>query len=156
MTKEKELTLHPEHGVNPRLTHCPRCGGKSNGLVMLGIRSYVDQCSSCGMRHYGGADKKRCQSCGSRSLSRRELDLHETVPGPLCAACEESDKDIEKVIAAGGILVRCKVCGMQGALLYDNHKELCDEVRQKSGVPFGKPCGLELESCDQHGGKKEA
>lgn len=150
-----ELTLHPEHGVNPRLTHCPRCGGKSNGLVMMGIRSYVDQCVSCGTQHYGGADKGSGHSCGSRSLNRRELDLHETVPGPLCESCETKEQEIEKAIAEGGVFIKCKECGLQGVLLYENHKEMCDDVREKLNVVFGKPCGIELKNCAAHGGKKE-
>jgi len=41
------IHLHPTLGVNPKLTYCPRCGGESNELVLIGDRTAKMQCQDC-------------------------------------------------------------------------------------------------------------
>jgi len=48
------MKLHPELGVNPKLTICPRCGGEGDELVLIGNHTGVFKCPACSGEVRGG------------------------------------------------------------------------------------------------------
>jgi hypothetical protein len=139
------ITLHPEKGVNPFLTFCPRCGGEGRDLILVGRRDYVDECQGCGMKHFGGADKKTCQGCGRHQFNRRKIADGEKLPGGLCLECETEVAEHKAVVAAGGVYFQCADCGVQGVI---KANEFTADVRKHHGLTDGEPCGVEFTADD--------
>lgn len=150
------IRLHPTLGVNPRLTICPGCGGTGDELILLGIRNYIDKCSGCGLQMYGGGPDSNnpCPTCGRYGSFYRLRDLaeFEKLMSPnLCKKCVKRQKACREMVAAGGIHFRCKECDAEGAIKADH--DLSKRVREQMKIEAPKPCGVEFEKCEQHGGK---
>lgn len=151
------ITLHPEKGVNPRLTICPRCGGDGPELMLIGNQDGVYKCKYCGKSGIGnpsGYPKEKCPSSGSLNgrhewKFQRRLDDMERIPGSLCDNCIQEIKEHEKLVADGGVYWRCLKCGKSGVILA--HSEFAKAVRNahKLAEPDTegkyKPCGAEFD-----------
>jgi len=150
--KMSQVTLHPTKGVNPHLTICSRCGADS-GVILLGVKDYTSTCDSCGMIHIGGTNNGKCQKCRSTSLTRKPIQEHEKIPGIICHACEEKQKECDAEVKAGGIYWKCKDCHSTGALKASS--ELVMHVRNHFGIKAPAPCGVEFskDDCPVCGGK---
>ena len=147
-----KITLHPEKGLAPHLSVCRKCG-KDVGVVLCGIRDFVDICKSCGFRAYGGLDKKTtaCPGCGggwhssnprgSKGYGRRTLTDSEKIPCDICDECAKKQKECDEAVAAGGVYWKCAKCKSEGAIKPSS--PLAAAVREQLGVPEG-PCGVEL------------
>jgi len=138
------IPLHPEKGVNPHLTFCPRCGGEASELVLVGA---TDTIYECPQEHkiLGRPKNNVCPTCGHATTFTviRKLEDHERLPARQpCDRCQTEMKEFEKVIAEGGIYIQCKDCGMKG-VLKANHP-LCAEVRGRMNIPTPGPIGVEL------------
>jgi len=145
-TNNTNLRLHPEKGVNPRMTVCRQCGA-SVGVVLLGIHDVEYTCPDCGSVHYGRPDKGKCASCGcllATSWKRQKIAEHASLPIEICAECEKKNKEIEDEVQAGGVYWRCADCGSAGALKADC--DLSRAVREKAGIAAPDPCGVEFTS----------
>ena len=137
------VTLHPTKGANPFITTCRYCG-KEVGLVLLGIRDYIDTCKRCGTSHIGGMEKQVCMKCEDvQSFDRRRLKYGETIPSDLCPECKLKLEATNKLVAEGGIYFKCK-CGSMGAIKAD--APIAKMVRERSQTPTG-PVGVNLDSC---------
>lgn len=163
------IVLHPKLGVNPRLTFCPKCGGDSNSLVMLGIKNYVDTCPQCDAKLYGGADRMhdgdlsnnwRCGRCGHRdsssafSSNRRELGEHEKVPGDLCKNCKEFYSTLHKAAHENnGCGVVCERCGSR--FVVHGGSPFVKKMRDDNAMPIGKPFIVGVPQCENCADKKE-
>jgi hypothetical protein len=147
------VTLHRDKGVNPFLTICRACG-KDVGLVLVGVREWVDTCDKCGMKHYGGADNRECKGCKEHgaTFTRRKLEEREKIPIEICDDCRKSEKDFDEKLEAmarkeapnGAILFRCK-CGNKG--LIGGHAEIAKLVREKLNIKPPALCGVDLDEC---------
>ena len=86
------IYLHPEKGLNPRLTICEACGGETNALIMLGINDvkfFEYKCPTC-LTKYLLSDEAvketvptnglKCRKCGTRITHPRLLSDHEPIP----------------------------------------------------------------------------
>lgn len=146
------ITLHPELGVNPRLTVCTRCGAEGKDLLLLGIRNYWVQCDKCNARVYGGFNRNGrpgsasvCPSCGGTSHGKRhELKESERIPHGLCAGCEKELAMQKEVVESGGIYFKCK-CGAAGVI--KESAPICKAVRERAGIAAPAPVGVELDDC---------
>lgn len=145
------LLLHKEKGVNPHLTYCPRCGGESPEIVLLGAHDKIYKCTSCGMNHIGYPKGKKCQKCGSRVEFDRNVEEGERLPGGLCKGCEEQ----VEAVKAGGIFFKCKDCSAIGAIKAD--APIAQSVREQMGIQPPDPCGIEFDkdSCPVCTGRVE-
>lgn len=153
------IPLDKEKGLDPHLTHCPRCGGPGSGLTIGAIRKAK---LPNGQYAYGNVGKltQAGKSLMDQGAIRSKYDLHweklednETVPDTEpCAKCQEDMQMQSDEIARGGVFFKCKECGTQGIVVYsDSTKAMCDEIRKQVGVEFGQPCGVELNACEEHG-----
>ena len=149
MVRDKGITLHPEKGVAAHMSVCRNCG-KGVGLIMMGIRNYVEVCNNCNMHVYGGLDaryKGKCPGCGNAwnrdtHSKRRELDYFETVPAELCDDCMRNQRLCEEEVAKGGVFWKCSHCKSKGALKAGS--DLAKQVREKLNIKTG-PCGIEFD-----------
>lgn len=136
------ITLDKKLGVNPRLCFCPRCGGDSNSLAMLGNRNYKQQCNACDATVYGAGAYDKCVRCKASNWGDRiELTEFERVPGALCDDCEEQ---IE-VVKQGGVFFKCEL-GCLGAI---KSSEFTVELRKQHGIEAPAPLGVQFtrEQC---------
>jgi len=152
------IHLHPDKGLNPRMTSCRNCG-KDIGLVLLGIYEYKRICNNCGTINYGISSNSPCGKCGHRDFSSPiKIEDHEKIPCELCDECGKRLDDAEKAVREGGVHWRCKKCKSEGAV---KHSEYAMEIRkatqdrEKDDKNYtepdseGKwlPCGIEWENC---------
>lgn len=141
MSREGSITLHPKLGVNPRLTFCRRCKKPTDELILAGRRNHKVICS-CGLELYFAPLKSKCPGCGSGlyGAKRVELSEFERVPAmEMCDACKKESQELEDAVAAGGVYFNCENCHASGVI---RKSPFADMVREKSGVPAGKPCGV--------------
>lgn len=143
-----DILLHPEKGINPFMTYCPRCGGEGRDLILIGARDSVITCPHCGINAIGFSPNQRCPSCKEKLAGgkHRKLEDHEKLPGGLCQKCEDLEKAANEEVKKGGVYVKCK-CGMQGAIKADH--ALAKHTRDRLNLHSGEPCGVEIETCPQ-------
>lgn len=152
------IRLHPEKGVNPFLTYCPRCKGESPELILVGANDGVFACPECKINNIGRPDNGKCGGCGyqSNSWSRtRTLKEGERLPGGLCEACKKEEVDHKAVVADGGVYFKCTDCGCRGVIKKNG---FADRVRERLKTPAPKPCGVEFskdQGCPKCGEKKD-
>jgi len=147
-----KIYLHPEKGVNPRLTICQWCGGDAPELVLVGNDDSVYICGNgCGAKLYGGMGRSRqkCPKCGQVGNWQfdHKLEEYEKLPGGPCDKCqkkidEENERMAEarKEVEAGGVFWKCEKCGSEGAIKRTH--PICAEVRKKLNTPTPRSCGV--------------
>jgi len=115
------IELHPEKGVNPKMTYCTRCGGETSELILVGRRDYVETCRDCGMACFGGRqpkkehDKSGCRSSGG--WEKRPIGENERLPSTgVCSSCETELNEHVEIVAAGGIYFKCEACPATGVI----------------------------------------
>lgn len=156
----KEIKLHPEKGVNARLCFCPRCGGESQDLALIGDRNFVDTCVSehCKMAHYGGTDRRiherpACNSCGC-SVVRRPLEENERIPSAdICDQCKQLMQVAHEAFKTGGIMVKCTNCFTE--LVLSGTSKYAIEFREKTKTPAPLPIGSLVTLCTNCQPKKK-
>ena len=137
------IRLHPEKGVNPRLSYCPRCGGDSNELFLIGANEWIYECSACSQKIIGYPRLGMCPECKNRGVTRyRKLDEHEKLPGSLCSACVKEVAEHKAIVAEGGVYWRCLKCEKSGVIRGES--ELAIAVRKAHGIEAPDPCGIEF------------
>ncbi len=139
------IRLHPVHGVNPKLTYCPRCGGEGQDLVLIGADDDKFTCAVCGTTSFG-ARKCLKPDCGSANGRREKIGERERLPGGLCAACEAEVDVHKREVAAGGVYFRCTDCGAQGVIKAG--VPFSRDVRKAHNLPPPAPCGVEFSKDD--------
>lgn len=133
-----EIRLHPEKGVNPRLTVCRACG-KDVGLVLLGAHDYVTTCPSCNKKLIGGG---KCPKCHVMGVNKVRLPGGLSLPIELCDDCQKKHEEAVVAVKDGGIFWRCTDCGSEGAIR--KNAPLAQEVRTKMGIEPPGLCGIEF------------
>lgn len=154
------ITLHPEKGVNPKLTTCWRCGADV-GVALPGAKDSIYTCTH-GVRSYGGPpgrnphQKMDCGCTSGQYKFDRKMHDHEKIPIEQCDDCTKEITEQGEVVKAGGIYFKCVDCGASGAIRAQN--PLCTAVREQLKTPAPAPCGIEFnkETCPACGPKPEA
>lgn len=143
------ITLHPERGVNPRMTYCPRCGKDANELVLLGARERKVTCPGCGCVNFGAGTGGDCGNCG-RPLWNGEVGTigeHERLPAT--EPCNECRKELDlhaAVVAEGGVYWKCRDCKKSGVIY--GSSGLAQAVRKTMGIEPPAPCGVEFSKAE--------
>jgi len=148
------ITLHPEHGVNPKLVQCASCGKDTNELVLLGTYGYTGTCSKhghvVGVSKYGNCTMQHPDTysarCGNQLTNVREITERHIVTGAICDECKKLKDETAKVVAEGGIYFRCADCGSEGAIRASS--TLAKAVRKQMKVKAPAPCGVEFSKND--------
>jgi ribosomal protein S27AE len=140
------ITLHPEKGVNPRLTVCVNCG-ESTGVVLMGRHDKVWQCQGCGLNHIGGKPENNKCPCGSSNLvNKGEVPEGARIPSDLCDSCMEQEKKCMEEVEKGGVYWRCTDCGSTGAIKAGT--PVAKEIREAQNIPAPEPIGVEVSKDD--------
>lgn len=149
------IRLHPERGVNPFLTYCPRCKGEASELLLVGADDGIYSCGQCDARVIGRGHGV-CPKCKHRSLSFTGDRVREGQRLPAsspCDSCREELKWHEAIVARGGVYFRCVGCGASGVVPGD--RPFAAEVRRAHNLPAvdppgnSPPCGVEAPHCPQ-------
>lgn len=149
-----EILLHPQKGLNPRITVCVDCR-KEVGVALLGANDKVFVCRPHGQYVVGGLSPGQRTPCGCTSrdlVFERILEEHAKLPMERCAECVEKREAQKKMVEEGGILFQCVDCGCEGAIRPGHPMAVA--VRKQLGVPAPKPCGVEFSKatgCPQCG-----
>jgi len=150
------IPLHPEKGVNPRMTACRKCG-KDVGVALIGRNDSKFMCGTCGTVNYGSrhcipCDGQRMPYGGPRTPGKVEkIGEFEKFYIELCDECADNEKrDNDVVVNKGGICWKCDGCKSGGVVVAES--PLCQGVREKHGPAFltGPPykvCGVTFETC---------
>lgn len=141
------IRLHKEKGLNPHMTVCPRCGGDSPTLLLLGATNQLYRCKSCDVLHVGRPKLGKCK-CGSYSVEfERELGDYERLPGDVCDKCQKELKEHKELVEAGGLFWRCKTCGSEGVIRAES--EYAQEIRKRANKPAPEMLGIDFtpEEC---------
>jgi hypothetical protein len=145
------ITLDPKQGVNPHLTYCPRCGGESKELILIGNRKYKTLCSNCNTMNYGSRKNEKCGRCKEQMFNAKQEEISEWEKLPATEPCDKCKEEIDqhrKIVAAGGVYVRCKTCNMKGVAIPES--QAAKMTREAMKIQAPDPCGLEFENCEQH------
>jgi hypothetical protein len=143
------ITLHPRLGFNPHMCYCPRCGGESPELMLIGNRTNVRECSGCKKELIGFMSSERCPTCGELAGAIiRTIGEHDKLPGGLCVACQEEVHKEEAIVKAGGVYFRCLECGKRGVIIASSR--LAKGVRKTMKIAAPAPCGVEFGKCAEH------
>ena len=134
----RDLPLHKDKGVNPRVTCCSNCG-KDVGLVLLGAHDRMYECR-CGAKLIG---TKKCPHCNATGHCNDlgPVPEHEKLGIELCDDCEKAIKACNEEVKKGGVFWRCTLCGASGA--FSAGSEIAPAIREKMGVEPPKACGVE-------------
>jgi DNA-directed RNA polymerase subunit RPC12/RpoP len=149
------IPLHPKLGVNPHLSYCPRCGGDAEELMLIGNRTAIVKCESCGNKVIGGLRSgEKCPACQHRSTGRGEhvgsVGEHDKLPASRpCAKCRQELAEHKAIVEAGGLYFRCKECNKQGVIKAE--AEFAKALRLQHNKPAPELCGVEFEKCSDHG-----
>ena len=140
-----KINLSKEHGVNPTICQCERCG-KETGAIVLAGKCNKYECQECGAEMFGQKKPAKCSGCGGYLVISTDQDVAAPryIRQGLCPDCEEEIAKQENLVRLGGIFWRCSECGSSGVIRPGTDMALM--VRHKLGILTPAPCGIELTS----------
>jgi len=136
------IPISKEHGLNPALAKCPRCGQDNGELVSLG-RSNQYECGSCKAKYVGYAGSSRLHGCGCPKCGNKKYrtvikqgitDKDGPIVGNLCKECETELTTFENEVKAGGVRWKCAACNSSGIT--------------KAGTPYAVHLRTEVKDVD--------
>jgi Flp pilus assembly pilin Flp len=156
------IPLSEEHGLNPALSVCPRCGGEASELALLG-NSIKWRCDNCGAHHlaYAGQSGKMACLCGNKYRQGRRFTKlgkangwrDKVIASEPCEKCKQELEGHKQLVAAGGVFWKCSTCHSEGvvkpeaALASAVRAQHVKEGRIKEPEEGGahEPCGIDFE-----------
>lgn len=145
------IPLSQEHGINPGLTICPRCGEQGEELILAG-NSLKWRCDDCNRLHvaYVGKTFRMACPCGNKYRDGRRFTKVGKFDGMTdrvfssepCGTCREELDKFRKIVEDGGAYWRCKDCGSEGVLRPET--ELVIDARKMQKVEPPDPIGIEF------------
>ena len=137
----KGILLDKELGINPAMTYCPRCGGETQELALVG-RARKFKCTNCGLKILG---KKplACPKCGNssfESLGKFDGSYEKLPASELCDACKAELELFKEEVEKGGVLWKCCDCNCEGVVKHDAPFaiEFVEKNGKNVGVQFSK------------------
>lgn len=161
MRSNDRIPLHPTRALDPHLTICPICGGKTNSLVIGYTRKaelpngktvYCTRGQERALRK-SLVDSGVLHSYEFDQLEWKSLEENEQVPdSEPCKKCkEEIQKEqtvLAEAVAEGGVYFRCLQCKCRG--VFTKESNIAVEVRKVSGKEAPEPIGIEFNNCEEH------
>lgn len=138
------IPLHKEHGLNPKLTFCPRCGDEGNEIMLIGARDDKFTCRACTTVSFGARKCLKCADGGAGTTEK--IGASERLPGSLCTACKTEVAEHKREVAAGGVYFRCADCNAQGVIKAGT--QFAVRVREFHATPAPAPIGVEFSNAD--------
>ena len=145
------IHLDPVHGVNAHLCYCPRCGGESNELMLIGNRKRIYKCKACNTALIGFRQNEPCGKCKDPGPHEfmKSIEEGDKLPGhEPCDSCKKEMEQHQAIVQAGGVFWKCNECNRQGVIKAES--PISEIVRQKMGIKAPEPVGIEFEHCKQH------
>jgi hypothetical protein len=134
------IRLHPEKGLNPRMSCCAQCG-KDVGVVLLGAYDSLYKCRNCQRPHVGPPTGPcRCGAPRHRVERDRKIGEDEKLPVELCDECTAHREALEAHVRAGGIFWNCEDCSNSGVI--KETSQLARQVRTHLGIDAPALCGV--------------
>lgn len=150
------ITLHPTLGVNPHLTYCPRCGGDTNEIMLIGTRTTIRKCAGCGIKIYGHGWVEPCPKCkhkGPHDQVGRIMENDKLPGSTVCDACAKELAAFRKVVDKGGVYFYCAECKHSGVIKAS--AAFSKAFRRHHNIAAPNPIGVEFDKCSQHGDKEK-
>ena len=124
------MRLHKEHGVNPYLVKCVRCGADTQQIALLG--SQVPK-------------------------PEQIIDGRYIITGDICDECKEEIDKFAEMVKCGGIYWKCKDCHVSGVIKPGPD---ADNIRKEVGIEAPEACGVILSkincpSCGESTGERD-
>lgn len=145
------IPLHPDRGLDPHLTYCPRCHNETQEIIVGDNRKLTN--NRTGQVALCPRDKvtKTMRELGwhPSDVDKLEVEPNERLPASdLCDTCKDELTEFGKIVAAGGVHWRCADCHREGVI----HKSaFAEAVREANKTPAPDPCGVEFPACEEHG-----
>jgi hypothetical protein len=150
------IPVHPERGLDPHLSFCPRCGGETNAIAIGHIKKAE---LPNGQLVYAQKGKQsnimkqlREQNMigWNERLDWRDLGENERIPdSEVCEKCKTEIEEWADLVKAGGAYMKCSACGCNGVIKPGT--ELAEAVRKSTGIEPPDPVGVEFDNCSAHG-----
>jgi len=148
------IPLSKDRGIDPHLCTCIRCGNVNDQALTMGVIMKAED--NHGASHFAnrGGTRKHEQELAKHNIEivtnwTEIKDSSEKIPMGLCKACEDEIALFEEELAKGGIFFKCKACDQAGMIT--GNTDLAKAVREQMDIPAPDECGIEFDSCDQHG-----
>jgi len=140
-----DIRLHKEHGINPKLIGCQRCG-ESTGIVLLGDNNSIHYCSSCNMNIVSTRRASKCPNCKENGFLeyKKEVDRNQ-LNTALCDKCIDELEKFKEEVETGGIYWKCKSCPGNGVLKASS--QMAKAVREEYNITPPNPIGIEFPNC---------
>ena len=143
------IRLSEDHGINPALTTCPRCGGEAEELVLAGDTTKYE-CNACGRMHLGRKEPCICGCTGFTSMGKFDGSKNKVFASEPCDKC----KAVLRTFEEGGIGWQCSSCGKSGVM---TSNDFTKHIREESGIKAPNLCVVQFDetSCPMCGGNNE-
>ena len=138
------IKVSKEHGVNPTMAVCARCGKDTGELLLLG-RCNEYTCNDCGAQTYGLLKKgTKCKQCASMRLRKTGTDIEAPMHLKLglCKECVDRDKEHAALVRQGGVYWRCQACGSFGVIRPGTGMAIA--ARHTAQIAAPKPVGVDF------------
>ena len=135
------IRLSEDHGINPALTTCPRCGGEAEELVLAGDATKYE-CNDCGRMHLGRKEPCICGCTGFTSMGKFDGSKDKVFAAEPCDKCKADLEKLRDIVTAGGIYWQCISCKNSGAL---QANEFTAHIRDESGIATPNPCAVQFD-----------
>lgn len=112
------LQLHPTKGLNPHLTVCPRCGGDTDEIILLG-----------NSKAFGDIN-----------------DWEKVTSSDFCKKCKKELAYFKSEVEKGGIYWKCDICQCNGVI--KQNSLLAQDVRKVMDISAPNPCGIDFTNDD--------
>lgn len=136
------IPLSREHGLRPVIATCPRCGGKSNEIALVG-NGRVWTCDSCKKNVIAYRRPPKCE-CGNWHFTSQPYDESMPIIGDLCTECEQEVAEHKRIVAEGGVYWECDSCPAEGVIKAD--APFAQAVRKAHGIEPPGECGVMFEA----------
>lgn len=137
---------HPTLGMNIHPVGCVRCDSRMHQAMPLGINSELYHCEACGRHSYGPPDAEHtpCNHCNSPTTTHlRTVEADEMIYiGLMCDTCEKNLEADNKLVEAGGVMVRCLTCHTVGVLPPEDAR--AKRIRKQFKLEGNKSFGVDI------------
>lgn len=148
-----QVPIDNKRGLDPHMTFCPRCGNESDKITIGVIMEGTLQDGRKVYANRGQTSKtvKQLKKQGiNQHITWEEItDPYKKIPATQpCEKCLAEISEHKKIVSDGGVYWRCIQCNLHGVI---KAGEFARAVRETHKLTNNEPCGVEFQSCKEHG-----